>query len=90
LQIKQSKKIDKTKAMQYLLKIQNVFADLILEYFEDIIHKKIHLKFRREFKLSKDFDDTLINENLFEFYKMYSSTEINKSQAFELIQKYLN
>ena len=88
-QIKQAKKIDKTKAMQYLVKIQNVFAESVLEYFEKIIHKKIHLKFKKEFGLSKDFDDNLLNENLFELYKMYSSTIINKAHAFELIQRYL-
>ncbi len=89
-QIKQAKKVSKSSHIPYLLKIQNVFAESTLEYFEKTIHKKIHLKFRREFQLSKEFDDSLLNENLLEFYKMYSSTKINKQHAFDLIQRYLS
>lgn len=89
-QIKQAKKIDKTKVMPYLIKIQNVLAENILEYFEKTIHQKIHIKFKKEFGLSKDFGDSLLNENLIEIYKMYSLTTINKQHAFELIQRYLN
>lgn len=87
---KKWKSFNKSKVIPTLVKIQNVFAEVLLGYFEKIIHQKIHLKFKKEFGLSKDFDDSLLNENLFEVYKMYSSTRINKQHAFELIQKYLN
>ncbi len=87
---KKWKLFDKSKIISTLIKIQNVFAENMQEYFEKVIHKKIHIKFKKEFGLSKDFDDSLLNENLFELYKMYSSTTINKKHAFELIQRYLN
>jgi hypothetical protein len=52
------------------------------------LKRKIHIKFKTEFKV-KEFDDSLINENLLEFYKMYKATKTNKKEAYKLINNYL-
>ncbi|MFA5917369.1 MAG: hypothetical protein WC850_04005 [Candidatus Gracilibacteria bacterium] len=88
LLVKNGKKFDKTKVLPTLIKLQNVFADLILANFETILKRKIHIKFKTEFKV-KEFDDSLINENLLEFYKMYKATKTNKKEAYKLINNYL-
>ena len=84
------KRFNKTSIMPFLIEIQNAFAESLLDYFEKVVHQKINIKFRKEFKVSRYIDDALINQNLIELYKMYSSTRINRKQVFELIQKYLN
>ena len=88
LLVKNWKKFDKIKVLPTLIKLQNVFADLILANFETILKRKIHIKFKTEFKV-KEFDDSLINENLLEFYKMYKATKTNKKEAYKLINNYL-
>jgi hypothetical protein len=86
-------KFDKTKILPTLKKIQDTLANLIFQYLEKTVQKKIHRKLKSEFHLKNDFDDVLLTEEVFQLYAIYRSIGSlwkDKKQASEFLQKYLS
>ena len=78
------------KLNNYLKLLTNIFADLILNYFDNLKKDKIENKFIQDFNLKK-INYELVDENFLEVYKMYSSNRLtkNKEIAFNLLKNYL-
>ena len=74
----------------YLKPLTDIFANLILNYFDNLKKYKIENKFIQDFNLEK-INYELVDENFLEVYKMYSSNRLteNKETAFNLLKNYL-
>ena len=84
------KEFDKILYCNYLKPLTDIFANLILNYFDNFKKSKIEHKFIQDFNLKKINYD-LINEDFLEVYTMYLSDRLckNKDIAFNLLKNYL-
>ena len=84
------KEFDDSLYKNYLKPLTNIFANLILNYFDNLKKDKIENKFIQDFNLEK-INYELVDENFLEVYKMYSSNRLteNKEIAFNLLKNYL-
>ena len=86
----EKEEFDDSLYKNYLKPLTNIFANLILNYFDNLKKDKIENKFIQDFNLEK-INYELVDENFLEVYKMYSSNRLtkNKEIAFNLLKNYL-
>ena len=71
--------------------IQWILAEVSLQYFERMYHKKWNNKLKRELDISEDIpDEKLNNRDFIEAYKMSVSPEYNKEQIQKLLSDFLS